>query len=121
MIYALAIAAILIVVCIYCICDVEKRLCKLRDEFDCFRSEANLKIESAQNKVTFEQLKSEIKEYADLKGYTNFYRSRDYVMFQNYPQVEQVKLTDIQSSLAELKSVLEKNCPKKCVKKRGKA
>lgn len=72
--------------------------------------------DNLEHRYMYDTLLPKIQEYADLKGYF-FERNCDNVrFFKDGYFAENLHLNQISSRLAELKSVLEKNCPKKCKK-----
>jgi hypothetical protein len=84
--------------------------------FSCLKD----RISDLENEVSYQKQLPIIAEYIEFKNGHDFYRDGDFVGYYAgiNPFPNHVKLDEVSRKHKELKSVLEKNCPKKCEKKR---
>lgn len=79
-------------------------------------------VDDLENEVAYQKDLTFIKEYVELKDGREFHRSGSsvgyYVGLNPWPQ--HIKISEVRSKTKELKSVLEKNCPKKCTTRKKK-
>lgn len=107
MISAFIVLIVVVVVLIIC-------LAFYRDSVDALERS----LSSFKGDVEYRFIEGKVKEYCQLKGYSNSYYSGGCITFFSTDNgySESIDVYKLEDKLKELKLVLEKNCPQKCKK-----
>lgn len=89
--------------------------------FNCDIDRLEGDLESFKIETTYKLLLPQIKEFGQFQGFNSHFLNYGNVFFHNegssYSPLS-VKLSEIESKLADMKKAVEISCPKKCAKKK---